>query len=240
MVVGNGMLAKRFSDYADNPLFLIFASGVSDSSIKAPEAFLREKNLLLAQINSVKNSLLVYFSTCSINDEHLKHNPYVLHKLQMEKLIQDNFPSYIIFRVSNPIGFTGNRHTVFNFFIDHILQQKPFKIWGNAQRNILDIDDMYLACKYILESGIHHREIVTIANPVNYSVPEIVTAIEQHFSTKGIYQQVEQGGGPRIDKAEMSRLFQNINISFGPDYLEKILKKYFSHDLPESFTQKKD
>jgi len=240
MVVGNGMLAKKFSDYENDPRFIIFASGVSDSSVYAEEAFNREKQLLLSRLKEAEGKTLIYFSTCSIYDSSLQTNPYVLHKLEMEKLIQDNFSSYIIFRVSNPIGFTKNHHTVFNFFTHHILEGKPFNIWRYAERNILDIDDMYLACRFYLESAATRNIILTIANPENYSVPRIVEAIEAHFHKKGKYEFTERGGGPKINKTAMEELFRNLNISFGSSYLEKILKKYFSHDLPESFTQKKD
>lgn len=241
MVVGKGMLAKRFFDYENDQRFLLFASGVSDSSEKNQSQFEREKKLLLRQTPDAKTKTLVYFSTCSINDPSLQLNPYVLHKLNMEKLIQDNFSSYIIFRVSNPIGFTANRHTVFNYFIDHILAGSSFTIWTNAQRNILDIDDMFAACKYFLELGGKPNKLIqTIANPQNYPVTEIVAAIEKHFYKSGNYQLSKSGGGPQINKLEMEKLFRNLNISFGPDYLEKILKKYFSNDVSESFTQKKD
>lgn len=240
MIVGNGMLAKRFEEYANNSRYLIFASGVSDSSANSAEAFLRERNLLHAHIQPAKDKTLIYFSTCSIYDSSLANTPYVLHKLEMEKIIQGSFPSYLIFRVSNPIGFTHNRHTVFNFLISHILEGRIFDIWKNARRNILDIDDLFLACKYYLDLQNRCNEIITIANPNNYAVIEMVEAIEKHFSKKGVYHFTERGGGPDIDKLAMEELFRNLNISFGADYLEKILKKYFSNDLPESFTQKKD
>ncbi len=240
MIVGNGMLAKRFEEYANNSRYLIFASGVSDSSANSAEAFLRERDMLKAYIQPAKQRTLVYFSSCSIYDMSLLNTPYVLHKLEMENLIKVSFPSYIIFRVSNPIGFTQNRNTVFNFFIRHILEGKIFDIWKNARRNILDIDDLFLACKHYLDLHIRCNEIITIANPNNYAVIEIVEAIEKHFSKKGIYHFTERGGGPDIDKLAMEELFRDLNISFGPDYLEKILKKYFTHDLQESFTQKKD
>ena len=227
MIVGHGMLAKKFRDFEKDPRFIIFASGVSDSSTNAAEAFDREKKLLFDQVERAKSSTLVYFSTCSIYDESSQNSAYIKHKLQMELLIKKNFADWVIFRVSNPVGFTENKHTVFNYFIQHITDGTSFQVWTNAERNILDIDDMYIACCYFLRQPAHHNKIIDIANPVNYSVIEIVHAIETHFGKKGNYQLVSRGGGPKIDKPAMETLFRNLNISFGPDYLKNILNKYF-------------
>lgn len=227
MIVGNGMLAKKFRAFEKEPGFIIFASGVSDSSTSMQQEFDREKKLLLAQAEPTKSATLVYFSTCSIYDESLENSAYVNHKLQMEKLIEEHFSSWIIFRVSNPIGFTNNKHTVFNYFIQHINAGSPFQIWAKAERNILDIDDMYLACCYYLQQPAFKNRKIDIANPNNYSVTEIVQAIEKHFGKKGKYEMVNKGGGPKIDQPAMEILFRNLNISFDADYLNNILQKYF-------------
>lgn len=227
MIVGNGMLAKKFGAFENDPGIIIFASGVSDSSTHLQTEFDREKQLLLSQVDLAKSATLVYFSTCSIYDESLKNSAYVKHKLEMEKLIEENFSSWIIFRVSNPIGFTANRHTVFNYFIQHIKEGTRFQIWTNAERNILDIDDMYVACCFYLQQPSMRNKKIDIANPANYSVSEIVQAIEKHFGKIGNYEKVNKGGGPEIDQQAMEALFRNLNISFGADYLDHILKKYF-------------
>ena len=46
MVIGNGMVAKRFESYKTNDQFLIFASGVSNSKNINPAAYERELILL--------------------------------------------------------------------------------------------------------------------------------------------------------------------------------------------------
>jgi len=231
MVVGNGMLAKRFSDFTQSTDVLVFASGVSDSSTRSHAEFEREKELLLKQPVSDQTTL-IYFSTCSIYDESLKNQPYITHKLEMEKLIAQRFPLWLIFRLSNPIGFTGNTHTVFNYFINHIVHKKHFYLWTKAERNILDIDDMYKACLYHIHQLKSTNRITDIANPTNYKVQEIVNAIEHFFGISGNYTFLEKGGAPEINHLEMKQLFQNINISFDGNYLVRILNKYFNrHDL---------
>ena len=131
MVVGSGMIATRFRDYKDDDRFVIFASGVSNSSTTNKEAFDREKQLLVQAKKQFFNKCFVYFSTCSIYDETLTYSPYVQHKLQMESLVSKHIGGYTIFRVSNPIGKTDNKHTLLNYFINAVKNNQPF-IWCKA------------------------------------------------------------------------------------------------------------
>ncbi len=116
MVVGSGMIATRFQNYKDDDRFVIFASGVSNSATKSADEFDREKQLLVQAKKLNTGKRFIYFSTCSIYDESLIHSLYVQHKLQMESLVAKHTGGFTIFRVSNPIGFTENKHTLLNFF----------------------------------------------------------------------------------------------------------------------------
>jgi nucleoside-diphosphate-sugar epimerase len=227
MVIGNGMIAKEFSSYGSNDAFIIFASGVSDSTHSPAEAFEREEQLLSSTIEKSAGRLLVYFSTCSIYDLSMMESAYVKHKNNMEELIIKKQEHYVIFRLSNPIGSTNNNNTVFNFFIKNILEKHPFRVWKNASRNIIDIDDVYLLCNEILQDTAFHNKIINIANPKNYPVPFIVETIEKHFAITGNYTLVERGDGPYINVSAIEPLFKKFNINFGPDYLPGILQKYF-------------
>ncbi|OQP57978.1 NAD-dependent epimerase/dehydratase family protein [Niastella populi] len=228
MVIGNGMIAQRFGNYGTNNDYTIFASGVSDSTTIEAAAYSREDNLLRHTIEANPEKTLVYFSTCSIYDPSTRQSAYVLHKLKMEEVITTNAKKYLIFRVSNPIGRTKNTHTVFNFFIQHIQEKKPFAIWKYASRNLLDIDDMYAICDHILKNGLFRNSIINIANPVNYPVTTIIAAIESHFHTKGVYTFEEKGSSPVIDTTAIEPLFNELNISFNELYLPGLLHKYFN------------
>ena len=227
MVTGNGMIAKKFQDYLHDDNVLIFASGVSNSAASNQADFSREKKLLSSTISSNKNKLLVYFSTCSIYDEAMKNSTYVEHKLSMEELIIKEQPHYIIFRVSNPIGKTDNSHTFLNFFIRHIKSKTIFPVWKNAYRNILDIDDMYCVCSFIIQNRLYLNSIVNIANITNYKITGIISIIEDHFNTKGVYELINKGSEPVIDTLAIQPLYKELNISFADNYLLKILNKYF-------------
>lgn len=227
MVIGNGMIAKEFASYHKSNDFVIFASGVSDSTLASADAFERERNLLHHTIQNNPSKKIVYFSTCSIYDPSVQNSAYVKHKLQMEELVSEKQPGYIIFRLSNPIGKTSNTHTVFNYFIKNITESLKFEVWKNASRNIIDIDDMYTVCNDILENDLFPNQIVNIANPQNYPVPFIVETIEKHFGRKGDYILKDKGDSPHIDITAVEPLFRKFNINFEQHYLPDLLKKYF-------------
>jgi nucleoside-diphosphate-sugar epimerase len=227
MVIGNGMIAKRFSSFAEDNRWLVFASGVSHSLAIRPEEFTRENKLLQETIENNPGKTLVYFSTCSIYDPSLHQSAYVLHKLKMEELITSTASSYLIFRVSNPVGKTNNHHTVLNFFVEHILHQTLFTVWKYASRNLIDIDDMYAICRHIMQEGGSLNKIVNVANPVNYAVISIIEAIEKHVDKKGHFVLAEKGNSPLIDTSEIQPVFSQLHIEFGRHYLPKLLQKYF-------------
>lgn len=227
MVIGNGMIAKRFSSYGHIDQWLVFASGVSHSLSVSEEEFAREKHLLHSALEKHPEKTLVYFSTCSIYDPSLQHSAYVKHKLAMEEFISSTAPQYLIFRVSNPVGKTNNLHTVLNFFVEHIRTSTFFTVWKYASRNLIDIDDMYLLCDHIMQSGLFPNRVVNVANPVNYPVTTIIAAIENHLEKKGHFSLSEQGNSPLIDTSAIQPLFGQLNLEFSEQYLQKLLRKYF-------------
>lgn len=232
MVIGNGMIATRFSEYKEDSRFVIFASGVSNSTLNDPDSFEREMKLLKETIQYYPNAQLAYFSTCSIYDPAMKQSAYVLHKLAIEKIIQETHPNHIIFRVSNPIGKTDNRHTILNYFIDHVIKQESFTVWKYATRNLIDLDDMFAICNLILQEQVYKSQLINIANPVNYSVLSIVHTIEHYFQIKANYTITDKGSSPLIDISAIENILSRLNIEFDDNYLELLLQKYFPvHEL---------
>lgn len=221
------MIAKRFNDYAEDDRFLIFASGVSNSVLHDQNAFKREANLLADTIKNHSQTHLIYFSTCGIYDPSMKDSPYILHKLEMEDLIKASGVSHIIFRVSNPVGKTDNSNTVLNYFIKYIREKKEFTAWKYASRNLIDLDDMYAICHYILSDSLFKNGTVNIANPVNYSVISVIKAIEEHFGVKANYRLADKGNSPLIDTSDIEPVISKLKIDFNNFYLSSVLQKYF-------------
>jgi len=229
MVLGSGLVANGFKAYNKDENYLIFASGVSNSANTDNIEFSRERDLLKKAISDHPKKILVYFSTCSIYDDSLQHSPYIRHKKEMEKLIQENHSHYHIFRVSNLVGKTDNPHTVINFFAKHIQSGQPFLVWENAARNIIDMEDALAVCNYILENLLFENEITNIANPSNYPIREIVRTIEEVLHRKGNYELIHKGSHPDIDTSGIRKIFTVLNMRFDNEYLRRTIKKYFGN-----------
>ena len=75
MIIGNGLIANVFGDYKENDNYVIFASGVSDSTNMDESAFKREEQLLNEITTLYKEKIIIYFSTCSIYDTQKKVPP---------------------------------------------------------------------------------------------------------------------------------------------------------------------
>ncbi len=227
MVVGLGMIATRFQNYINDDRFIVFASGVSNSSTKNYNDFDREKQLLIQTKNAYADKRFVYFSTCSIYDESLLYSPYVQHKLQMESLVAKHKGGFTIFRVSNPVGFTENKHTLLNFFINAVKNKQPFTVFNPAERNLIDIDDMFAVCNYILQQNLFINSTVNIANPNNYSILYIIKHIESYFVKEAVFTTISKRSVPVIDTSLIQPFFSTLGIQFSSGYLLQMLQKYY-------------
>ena len=227
MIIGNGLIANVFGDYKENDNYVIFASGVSDSTNMDESAFKREEQLLNEITTLYKEKIIIYFSTCSIYDTQKKSTPYVFHKLKMEEIIISKNINHLIFRVSNPIGFTKNTSTFFNYFIDKINKDEQFELWNNSYRNIIDIEDMFKICDYIIKEKKYINSIINIANPKNYKIQTIITAIDKYFNKKSNYKVIEKGSEPLINTTTAEDVIIILKIEINEGYIEKLLSKYF-------------
>jgi len=227
LVIGNGLLAHSFESYNKDDKFLIFASGVSNSKTKNPEAYSREITLLKKSIEQHRDKTIVYFSTCSIYDPDEMKSAYVQHKLKIENIIQTTVPQYYIFRVSNVAGKSPNPNTVLNYFYYHINNGINFDLWTNACRNIIDIDDVFFIADQLMKNKLVRDRVINIASPVNYPVKEIVTAIELFLNTKSNYVEVNKGTCFEIDLSAIQHIIEQPNLHFDNRYLPRLLAKYY-------------
>jgi len=224
MIIGRGMLAKAFNGYKSREDVIIFASGVSNSKETDEKNFNREKKLLIDSINSHSDKLLVYFSTCSIEDKSQQNSQYIIHKKKMEELIKDKIKNYYIFRLPQVVGKT-NSPTLVNFIMDAIANTKFFYIQKNATRNLIDVDDVFTICDYIICNKLYLNDIINIASPFNLKVLEIVSFIEKILNKKANVELVEQGCSQEIniDKIKFA------NNIFDENYIKNILFKRISN-----------
>lgn len=229
MVIGKGMIARRFSDFIDRDDIVIFASGVSNSKETRPEPFARERQLVEDTLAQCSGSLFVYFSTASIDDPTEQGSPYVMHKLALEQLIADRATNHLLVRASNVVGGPGNPHTILNFFVDRIRQQEPFTIWQHASRNLIDIDDVYkVVTFYIGEPSTWNRTIL-VANPYSVNPLDLVQAIEAHTGQRAKYALVDRGVSFALSVDTISDQLDVSNSNWQPErYVAHLLKKYYA------------
>lgn len=133
MIIGNGDIASVLG-IIDRENRIYFASGVSNSQEKRESEYQREIDLLLKQDKTKK---LVYFGSLCI---FYSKSRYANHKIEMEDLVKQNFPSYTIVRLGN-ITWGDNPHTIINFLKNEIKTGKKLKI-EKTYRYLVDKDEL--------------------------------------------------------------------------------------------------
>ena len=235
MVVGNGMLARAFMNTFDtNPEVLVFAAGVSNSVCKDRKEFDRERAALLSTLDRFpKVESIVYFGTCSVEDTEVIESDYVQHKLRMEAIVLDQ-PSGVVFRLPQVAGVMKNRHTLLNFLFEKITNGERFEVWKNAYRNIIDVDDVVRLVGALLKRTDINKRIMNIASPRDYSILEIVQAMERTIGIKSIHHLVDRGTRYQIDVSVMAKILSPSDVLFASEYLYAILEKYWGRMSEES------
>ncbi len=229
MVIGNGMVAQKFESYKKNDAYIIFASGVSNSKNTDAAAYNRELTLLKSTIEKYSDKTLVYFSTCSLYDPAETKSPYVLHKREIEKIIQQNVAHYYIFRVSNLVGKSANPNTILNFFYYHMRNRINFDLWSNSTRNLIDTGDMFQITDYILGKELYPNHVINIANPASYDVKDIISCLETVLDMKADYISIPKGSHFSIDISLILPIIRELKIPFGASYLPNLITKYYLH-----------
>ena len=231
MIIGKGVIANRFKNFSFQCKYLIFAGSVNDSSIQDKNIIQAEEKAVTSALSEYNDSTFIYFSSCSILDLEAAHTPYVQHKVNMEKLIQSSAKSFLIFRLPQVIGFLDTKSSLVNFLVDAIRNQKKFELWSNAQKNIIDIDNVYEIVVEVLKRGILTKKIANIASPNQTSVIKLVSEIEKFFGLTANYILVNKGTTYDLDIFSIKPILSDLNIKFGEGYIQTALNKYFSHLL---------
>lgn len=228
MVIGNGLLAQTFNSYKDDDEILIFASGVSNSTETDSFQFKREFELLKKTIEEYPNHKLVYFSTVSIEDSSVNNRPYVQHKMMLEDYIQQHTKTYLVFRISNVVGVKGNEHTILNYLVNAVKNELQIDLWKNAERNLIDADDLAFIVKSQLAKTIENK-IVNVGVQKSLLVIDIVNQIEKYLNKKAIINLIDEGMGIEIDVSIIAEELKSIELKKGSGkiYVCYLLEKYY-------------
>ena len=221
------MIAKAFMAISEKqPNCIVFASGVSDSSCIDKDNFIREKKLLINELENSKNDLpFIYFSTCSIYDEQLSNSPYVIHKKNMEEIVY-KYSNGIVFRLPQIAGPNSPPKTLLQTIRTSLINAKPLEIWTKAKRNILDIKDARDIIIHLLNKQNIDFKCLNIANKRSHSMIEIVKTFEKVLDKKIHKIFLNKGSQYNIDVSYIDQLieFQKLNDN---EYLDRIILRYY-------------
>jgi glycosyltransferase involved in cell wall biosynthesis/dTDP-4-dehydrorhamnose reductase len=233
VLIGNGVIANRFCDYALKSNYLIFAGSINDFAINDDAAFQNEEAALQLALADNPDVPFIYFSSCSILDPEVGETPYVLHKIRMEKLLQSQAKFFLIFRLPEVVGLSGDESNLVNFLVDAISNKKPFEISAKAQKNLIDIDNVHTIADEIIKSNKYSNSIINIASTQKTSIYALIQNIEQFLGLKARFDKVEKGSDMDLDISEIQPLLSMLNINFDENYIPRALEKYFGHLIHE-------
>ena len=227
MIVGGGMLARAFDSYRDHPNIVVLASGVSNSTVTDVAQFEREETLLVNTLEEQGKKRFVYFGTCSAVDPELSASPYVRHKLKMERLIETHSVDYLICRLPQAVGHSGNTNTLMNRLYASIRNGQRFQLWRNAYRYIIDVDDVSAVASYMIGQNEYSNRIINVASRP-FSIFDIVRALENVTQSSAIYAEIDKGASYDIDCSEAHKVARLLNIRFDDTYLHRVIRKYYA------------
>jgi nucleoside-diphosphate-sugar epimerase len=235
VIVGRGLLARAFSSvFAESDDWMIFASGVSNSSESNSAEFLREETLLRS-CGEKADGALVYFSSCGLIDGDTADTPYMRHKRRMESLVL-SMPRSIVLRLPQVVGRTGNTHTLINYLRDRIVSGEHFTIWKNAERNIIDIDDVVAIAEELLRHPSADSRVINIAVERSSLMTDIVKIVEDVIGKRGNYTLEAKGAPLRLNTVLANEAARRLGLDMGAGYLERVITKYYALPHIESLS----
>ena len=225
MIVGQGLIANAFrAHYASDPGVVVYASGVSNSRETRSEEFARERRMLQDYLGG--DAVLLYFSTCSVNDPELVASPYVRHKKEMEALVAQS-PRFAILRLPQVVGHTPNPNTLTNYLHGKVASGAPFEVWGRARRNLIDVDDVVCIVRHLLVDGWAEGQTIEVASPFYSSIPELIRIFEAVLARKACYSVLDAGGAYPIDTSIAVEAARACGVRFDAAYVRLLLEKYY-------------
>lgn len=169
---------------------------------------------------------LVYFGTCSVYDPSSITTPYVCHKRRMEDLVTNSGSSYVIFRLPQIVGRSGNKNTLLNFLHNKIVNEQPFDLWQEAIRYLVDIDDVVKFVRYVLDQT-EHRDLTVNLRHAACRMVDIVTRLEQISGKKADFRAIDRGATYTIPETR-GITGVHAGIEPGDQYANRVIYKYFA------------
>lgn len=228
-IVGSGMMAKAFSNgLVRKRSVVVYASGVSRSDCFEHGPFERERALLMASLDqAVVEKPFLYFSTCSTYDPAARDQPYVRHKQAMEELVLSH-PAGLVVRLPQVAGPNAQSFTLLASLVARIRAGQEIEVWEHASRNLVDVEDVVRIVDAWLTLPLPVDNVLNVANPKSVSVIELVRTIESALGLVAKVVFISKGAPYHIDTHPMLNAAALAQVTFGPDYLHRVIRKYFA------------
>jgi NDP-hexose 4-ketoreductase len=237
-IIGNGMIAKGLGRYsADINDAVVFASGVSDSTLKDPQEYERERQALDQVIRDCKErgKTLVYFSSGGTvygkrNDERkedaalLPETMYGRHKVLCESVIISSGVRYLIARLPTVVGQTKSKTQLIPVLIKQAMEGNV-TLYKDAERDIIGIADAARIIVAILKK-LGRSEIINIASGVSVPVSDIFSEITNNLGVKPAVKIISGGDKQRFNVDKLHVYCPE--ITFVADYYKKVIREYIS------------
>jgi nucleoside-diphosphate-sugar epimerase len=227
MIVGSGMMARAFAAWRGDRDVVVFASGVSNSLETDPAAFAREKALLTETRAKHPEALLLYFGTCSVDDPDRRETPYVLHKLEIELLLEQAGAPWMVLRLPLAIGPGHRGRALAQFLYDRVSRGEAFEVLQRATRYPIDVADVVrIARRFVADRAQWNRRINVALRA--YPVIEFVRVMEAIVGKRARYHLVPKGRHYAVHCPELAAIARELNLESDEGYLERVLRKYFA------------
>lgn len=225
MVIGSGLIASAFiNDYGDDPNFIVFAAGVSNSTETNPKEFEREEKLLIKTISENKGKHILYFSSFIDND--VRKRKYVEHKRNIENIIKKSKLYYTILKLPQAVGFGGNKNTLVNFFVDKLKSGEEIDVYKNVYKGLVDVEDIKKIVDVLVKKWSDKNTYIELPYIEKLPTLEIVNLIAAQL---GVEPKTVLHKGELSDLPQLSLvggiLIEHIGVN--PNgYTKKIIEKY--------------
>jgi nucleoside-diphosphate-sugar epimerase len=237
-IIGNGMIARGLLRYsADINDAVIFASGVSDSTLTDQKEYEREYQALEQVIRDCKErgKTLVYFSSGGTvygkrNDERKEDAPlfpetvYGRHKALCESVISSSGIRYLIARLPTVVGQTKSKTQLIPVLIKQAMEGNV-TLLKDAERDIIGIADVAGIVVAILKR-LRKNEIINVASGISVSVSDIFSEIQNSLGVKPIIKIVSGGDKQRFNIDKLHAYCPE--ITFATDYYKNVIREYIS------------
>ena len=237
-IIGNGMMANSLLRYsADINDAVVFASGVSDSTLKDQQEYDREYQMLCRVIQDCRqrDKILVYFSSGGTvygkcNDERKEdaqlspETVYGRHKVRCESVISSSGVRYLIARLPTVVGQTKSKTQLIPVLIKQAMEGNV-TLFKDAERDIIGIADVAGIITAILRK-LKRNEIINVASGISVPVSDIFSEIQDNLGVEPTIEIISGGDKQRFNVDKLHAYCPE--ITFTMDYYKNVIQSYIS------------